>query len=303
MDEKQKKELAGIVDDKIRFNCEMAQYTTLCTGGRATAVCFPHDLSKLRKTVSFLRREKIHYLVVGRGSNLLVTDSGYDGTIIILKGSLAEIRQSDADEHHILTGAGVSIAVLISFCVSKGLSGLEFMTGIPCTVGGAVFMNAGAFGKEIGKIVSEIYSVSKDGEQKKRSGTEIEFSYRKSSIEEGEIISGISLRLEKNDVESIKGRISDYMRRRKEMQPLDLPSAGSVFKNPKNDYAGRLIEAAGLKEKRIGGAMISSKHANFIVNLGDASARDILDLIELTRERVKENSGIELELEVKVIGD
>ncbi|MBN2061507.1 MAG: UDP-N-acetylmuramate dehydrogenase [Deltaproteobacteria bacterium] len=303
MDEKQKMVLARIVNEKILFNCEMAQYTTFRVGGRATAVCFPNDLRALRKTVGFLHREEIPYLVVGRGSNLLISDSGFNGTIIILRGSLAYVRQSNTDKRLVSTGAGAGISELISFCVNRGLGGLEFMAGIPGTVGGAVFMNAGAYGKEIGEFITEIHTVSRDGEQKKMRYGEMVFSYRKAPFEEGEIISGVRLQLEEDESESIKTKVSDYMRRRKETQPLELPCAGSVFKNPENDYAGRLIEAAGLKGERIGGAMISPKHANFIVNQGDARARDILDLIDLVRERVKEVSGVDLELEVKVIGN
>ena len=181
--------------------------------------------------------------------------------------------------------------------------GLEFLSGIPGTVGGAVAMNAGAFGEEIASRVKEVHMVDKRGDLIVRDrSSELEFSYRKLNMEKGNVIVRVRFRLTSEAEGTVAKRISDYLKRKKESQPLEYPSAGSVFKNPPDDYAGRLIEKAGLKGKKIGGAMISEKHANFIVNTGGAKAKDILDLIYLSQETVKKETGIQLEPEIRVVG-
>ena len=280
----------------------MDQYSTFRVGGRAEAICFPSELALLRQVVSFLSNSDIPYLVIGKGSNLLVRDGGIEGIVIILRGELAAIVKDGEGGDTLRAGGGATIGDLLSYCADNNLSGPEFLAGIPGTMGGAVFMNAGAFGKELGEMVEEIYVVTRGGELVVMGRSQLAFSYRQLSLAGGTVIHGVKLRLHKDTGVGVRGRILDYLRRRKESQPLDLPSAGSVFRNPPGDYAGRLIEGAGLKGKRIGGAMISRKHANFIVNSGGARAGDVLSLMDLARNRVRDMTGIELEPEIRIVG-
>jgi len=302
MNKKQRSELAKILFEGIKFDCPMAQYTTFRTGGRAEAVCFPGEPDLLQQTVSYLHNEGIPFLVMGKGSNILVRDMGIKGAVIILTGNLAGFEKPLPEEDSMWAGGGVTITKLLSHCVLNDLGGLEFLAGIPGTVGGAVFMNAGAFGKEIGRMVGEILTVDSKGKPNTVPGTDLTYSYRQSSLAEGTIIYKVKFNLYKVDRNKIKRRIEGFLKRRRETQPLDLPSGGSVFRNPPGDYAGRLIEKAGLKGKGIGGAKISTRHANFIVNTGGASADDIISLMNLARDRVREETGIVLEPEVKVVG-
>jgi UDP-N-acetylmuramate dehydrogenase len=302
MNKEQRSQLAKILSEGIEFDCPMAQYTTFRTGGRAEAVCFPSEPHLLQQAVSYLHNEGIPFLVVGKGSNILVRDTGFKGAVIILTGNLAGFEKPPTEEDSMWAGGGVTITKLLSHCVLNDLAGLEFLAGIPGTVGGAVFMNAGAFGKEIGGMVGEIRTVDSKGKQDVVPGTGLTYSYRQSSLAHGTIIYKVKFQLHKGDRNNIKGRIEGFLKKRRETQPLDLPSGGSVFRNPPGDYAGRLIEKAGLKGKSIGGATISTRHANFIVNTGGATADDILSLMNLARERVREETGIVLEPEIKVVG-
>lgn len=302
MDEGQRKELIKIGGKGIRFDCPMNQYTTFRVGGKAEALYSIRELGDLKRTLSYLRGENIPFMVVGKGSNLLVRDEGIRGVVIILQGKLATIERNGKNANVVLAGGGLIISDLLSFCRLKGLSGLEFLAGIPGTVGGAVIMNAGAFGKDMASIVQEIQMVTEEGELVVTDRSELKFSYRELSIPKDVVILRVGLKLNKENPEIIAKRIGDYLARRKAKQPLEFPSGGSVFKNPPNDYAGRLIEKAGLKGRSIGGALISPKHANFIVNTGEASAEDIIALMDLVREKVREKTGIELEPEIRVVG-
>lgn len=303
MDEIHRRSLEEIGGRWIRFHCPMSQYTTFRVGGRVDAIYFTQELSHLKRMVSYLSGEGIPYLVVGRGSNLLVKDGGLQGVVIILQGELATIEQNEKNNRIIVAGGGLSIGKTLSYCKLKGLSGLEFLAGIPGTMGGAVAMNAGAFGKEMGSMVQDIEMITRQGDLVVMNKSQINFSYRKASIPRGAVIVKVRFELSKEDPDTIAERIADYMSRRRAKQPLEYPSGGSIFKNPPNDYAGRLIENAGLKKKRIGKALISPKHANFIVNTGGARAEDILALMDLAREKVREETGIELEPEIKVVGN
>jgi UDP-N-acetylmuramate dehydrogenase len=303
MNEKQRSGLVGILSEAIGFNYPMDRYTTFRVGGKAEAVCFPSELTLLRQTVSYLHDEGIPCLIVGKGSNLLVRDSGIKGVVIMLKGSLAAVERCDIGDNILLAGGGLAIAEMLSYCAIEGLAGLEFLAGIPGSAGGAVFMNAGAFGKEIGGIVQEIQLVTVTGDMEKMAGSQLRFSYRSASIPEGSVIHWIKFNLSRDNRDKVSGRIGEYLKERGQRQPLDMPSAGSVFRNPPGDYAGRLIEKAGLKGKRIGGAMISKKHANFIVNTGNAKAKDVIALIDLARDKVKGEMGIMLETEIRIVGE
>jgi UDP-N-acetylmuramate dehydrogenase len=303
MNEKQRSALVGILSEGTRFNYPMDRYTTFRVGGRAEAVCFPSELTLLRQTVSYLHDEGIPCLIIGKGSNLLVRDGGIKGVVIMLRGSLAAVEIHDAGDNILLAGGGLAIAELVSYCGVEGLAGLEFLAGIPGSVGGAVFMNAGAFGKEIGGMVQEIRVVTETGDLETMPGSQLRFSYRSASLPEGSVIYGIKFNLNRDNRNKVSGRVAEYLIERRQRQPLDMPSAGSVFRNPPGDYAGRLIEKAGLKGKRIGGAMISQKHANFIVNTGGAKAEEVIALIDLARNKVKEETGIMLETEIRIVGE
>jgi UDP-N-acetylmuramate dehydrogenase len=300
MNDNQKSALLGLLKDSVIFDADMASYCTLRTGGKAGAVCFIDSLILLKKIVGFLNRESISWIAVGKGSNLLVTDQGINGAVLILKGELTEI--SGRSDIMVTAGGGVSNRELIKYCINEGLSGLEFLAGVPGTIGGAVMMNAGAYGEETGPLIEKIGVVTAFGNDEEILRSQFSFSYRKISIQEKSVIHSVTLKLKDDKKELIKERVEKNLNMRKLSQPLDMPSCGSVFKNPPGEYAARLIDVSGLKGFKIGGAMISPKHANFIVNTGDAKASDILALIDIVRNRVKEDSGILLETEVRVVG-
>jgi len=300
MDDNQKAELVNILKESVNFNVAMNSYSTFRVGGKAEAICFIHELNEFKRLLSFLNSEIIPWMVIGRGSNLLVTDKGINGVVMILKGKLADVREED--NNILAAGGGLSITRLLKYCVQQGLSGMEFMSGIPGTLGGAVIMNAGAYGKEIGEQILNVGIVNSEGETKEMKHSQIPFAYRKASMPEKSIIYSVTIKLKKDKRELIKERIENNLNERKETQPLDLPSCGSVFKNPDGDYAGRLIEQCGLKGKCIGGAMVSPKHANYIVNTGNARSSQILELMEHVKRKVRDKTGIMLEPEIRVVG-
>lgn len=303
MNPRQKAELLQIAGGRVEFDSPMTRRTTFRVGGNADALCEMHDLEDLCRILPYLVRENIPYLVIGRGSNLLVRDGGIRGVVILLSGALSQIHSKSPDGSEILAGAGLSIVDLLTGCRKRGLSGLEFLAGIPGTVGGAVAMNAGAFGDEIGAWVRELRLVDPRGEVHVIHRSRLTFSYRTLDMEKGAVIAQVAFRMNLENEKSIIEKISGCLKRRKASQPLEYPSAGSVFRNPVNDYAGRLIEQAGLKGKCIGGAMISDRHANFIITQAGASAADILALIDEARNAVMKTAGITLKLEIRVVGD
>jgi len=302
MDERQRREIREIFGDDVLFDCPMSRYTTFRAGGSAEALCTCREISRLEWVVSYAGRENLPFLVVGRGSNLLFRDSGFKGVAVRLAGELAGVRQEESDPPRLKAGGGAPLSEILSFCRERGLSGLEFLTGIPGSAGGAAAMNAGAWGMETSQAVREISFVEPGKGLISRDRAELQFGYRSLSMPRGAVIVGVSLNLVREDPRAVSRRMTEYLSRRKAGQPLEYPSGGSIFKNPAGDFAGRLIERAGLKGTRIGGAMISPKHANFIVNVGEASAGDVLALMELARKRVSELTGVELEPEIRVIG-
>ncbi|MFO8164467.1 MAG: UDP-N-acetylmuramate dehydrogenase [Thermodesulfobacteriota bacterium] len=297
---KRMKEIEGI---EILFDVPMSQYTTLRVGGIAEALCKARNLEALKEIMAFLVDNKIPYLVTGRGSNLLVRDEGLKGVAIILEGSLAAINRNTMAEPYIVAGAGTPLYELVAFCLENGLSGAEFLAGIPGTVGGGVAMNAGSWGQEMKDVITEVTILTGRGGVEKREREVLAFDYRGLELNAGEIILNAMLNLSFENSALIREKVSSFIQQRKERFPLDMPSAGSIFKNPEGDYAGRLIDAVGLKGKMIGGAMISPKHANFIVNKGNASSSDILALMNLAIVKVREMFNIRLLPEIKVIGE
>ncbi|MEW6669138.1 MAG: UDP-N-acetylmuramate dehydrogenase [Thermodesulfobacteriota bacterium] len=302
MDATQRKELQKVFEGDVIWDCPMDRYTTFRVGGPAEALCTCKDLPRLQWLMAFLLREGLPSVVLGNGSNVLVRDTGFPGVVVRLAGSLASLEQGKEGLSSLAAGGGATIPEMLSYCRERGWSGLEFLAGIPGTAGGAAAMNAGAWGREMSGVVQGIETVDAGGEVVSWDRPRLLFSYRNLSLPAGAVITKVLFLLAQEGAAEVSRRIHDYLSRRRASQPLDLPSAGSVFRNPPNDYAGRLIEAAGLKGRKIGGAMISPKHANFIVNEGGARAQDILALMRHVRETVLDRSGIELEHEIRVIG-
>jgi UDP-N-acetylmuramate dehydrogenase len=302
MDEKQRQHLAEISGEGIEYDCPMAPYTTFRVGGKAEVLCPIEIVDQLQAVMAFLYQDAIPYLVVGRGSNLLVKDGGIEGVVFILRGRLATIEKSLEGGSMFTAGGGLSISELLRYCQTQGLGGLEFLAGIPGTVGGAVAMNAGARGRDIGARVAGVQLVTSSADVVSIARDALHFSYRQSSIPPGAVIVKVELTFQEATPEEVGAKVAAFLKERQEKQPLEHPSAGSIFKNPPQGHAGRLIEKAGLKGKRIGGAMISPKHANWIVNTGGAQAEDILALMKLAQQKVKEQTGIDLDPEIKVVG-
>lgn len=285
------------------FDICIAPYTTFKVGGNVLALCDIRELDKLAEVVRYLNKNSIPYFIMGNGSNVIVSDSGFNGVVIRLKGEFEKIYNTPDDSKILLkVGAGVSISYFLRYCVKKGFTGTEFLAGIPGTIGGATAMNAGAFGKEIGEKIEKIMMLTPSGNITSKERSELKFSYRRMHMDAGSVITYVWLRLNPSDTNMVKQKISHYLDIRSSSQPLNYPSAGCIFKNPDRNYAGKLIDEAGLKGKSIGGAMISQKHANFIINTGNATTKDIIALITTIKDRIKEEKGIELEPEINFIG-
>ncbi len=302
MEERQKEILVRICGKGVRFDCSMKGYTTFRVGGNVEALCFVQSTGDLKELSAFLYREGLPLLVVGRGSNLLVRDGGLPGVAVILQGDLAAVEGDETDACRVLAGAGLTLSELLTHCRENDLAGLEFLAGVPGTVGGAAAMNAGAWGREIGPRVEAVNMIDRQGEIFRKDRTVLKFSYRYLSIPAGSIILGVTFGLTPEKPGRVASLIAGYLKQRRERQPLGLPSAGSIFKNPPDDFAGRLIERAGLKGTREGGAMISRDHANFIVNTGGAKAGDILALMELAAGEVRKRFDVDLEPEIRIVG-
>ncbi len=304
MKKAQKKALADIAVGGFYFDRPLARYTTIGIGGPAECLYEPTDLQSLSPVLAFLHRESIPYIVIGNGSNLLFKDKGFDGVVVVIGHGISGFTfEEGVNGPSVTTGAGLSISALVSRCSDQGLGGLEFLAWIPGTVGGAVAMNAGAFGHETGQAVSEVHVLSPEGNLVVYRKSSLSFGYRCSNIMPGNVIARVVFHVTRAGHAEVADAVAQYGRLRKENQPLWMRSAGSVFKNPPGYYAGALIEAAGLKGERIGGAMISGVHGNFIVNTGGAGSDDVLRLVEIARRKVYESAGIELELEIRVVGE
>ena len=278
----------------------MKNYTSFKVGGPAELFLSPEDAGQTAKLVRFCEKEEIPVFVLGKGSNLLVSDRGIKGAVIYT-GKQCGI--SLVDENTVRAQSGASLAQLCTFALENSLSGLEFAYGIPGTVGGAVFMNAGAYGGEMKDVLLNSDYVSTDGTSGELDNEAMELSYRHSAYENSNlVITAASVRLAPADRNEIKSTMNDILARRKEKQPLEYPSAGSTFKRPEGNFAGALIEQCGLKGVSVGGAQVSEKHAGFIINRGGATAADILSLIKHVQARVKAQTGVSLETEIRLIG-
>ncbi len=286
--------------DRVLRDVLLKEHTTFKTGGPAGAFVLVENNDELARVVVFLKNREIPFFVLGNGSNLLVSDSGFDGAVIKLSGSFNELSVSD---NVIIAGAGVLLSKVCLMAEESGLSGLEFAYGIPGTLGGAMVMNAGAYDGEMSYVVSEVTVLDGEGIVRTLSCEDMHFGYRESIIKHSPmIVLSAKMTLEPGDRAEIHNKMADFLQRRKSKQPLEFPSAGSTFKRPVGYFAGKLIEDAGLKGKRIGGACVSEKHSGFIVNTGGATASDINMLMETVEEEVYQRFGVKLEPEVIKIG-
>ncbi len=293
---------------EIRQNEPMSRHTSYGIGGPCDALAYPSDRDDLLALMKEVKDKGREYFILGGGTNLLVRDKGYRGVMISLKNMSAlrierEYRSIGGVFSVVYAEAGAALARLLSFAVDQGLTGLEFAAGIPGTVGGAICMNAGTADGEMGDIVDTVTLLSPSGEFIKSDREHMGFGYRMSSVPAGHAVLDVRVVLRQGDGQRIKARVKDIIERRRQHQPQGMPSAGSVFKNPQDESAGRLIELAGLKGKRIGNAQISERHANFIVNLGNAKAEDVIALMELVKQAVLDAHGVRLEPEIKIIGE
>ncbi|BAF60040.1 MAG: UDP-N-acetylmuramate dehydrogenase [Pelotomaculum sp.] len=295
------RELAELLPGRVRAGEPMKKHTTWRIGGPSDVFVEPEGREELRRVVCYASRRDAPLYVIGNGSNLLVADGGVRGIVVKIGKGLSRISIKG---NKIIAEAGARLAGVAAAAGEAGLGGFEFLAGIPGTIGGAVAMNAGANGFSLGNLVEEVLLLDFHGEFCRKTKEEMKFGYRSSIIQKAPLILVEALfSCYPRNKEEIREEMERFLARRKLTQPLCYPSAGSVFKNPPGDTAGRLIEMAGLKGMRVGDAQISTLHANFIVNLGSATARDVLALIEKAREAVLARFGVELKLEVKIIGN
>lgn len=283
----------------LRCDEPLNLHTTFKIGGPAEIFVDVGSLNDLVTLVAFCKKEEISYFVLGKGSNLLVSDEGVKGVIIHL---IADFTKVEIKGETAIAGAGISLSKLSTILAEHELTGMEFASGIPGSLGGGVFMNAGAYGGEMKDVIEGAY-VLLDGEVRYLTANELKFAYRYSIIKdmEGAVITSIKLRLKKDNKETIFATIKDLNKRRQEKQPLEFASAGSMFKRPEVGYASKLIEEAGLKGVNVGDAEVSVKHSGFIINKGGATAKDVKELIKIVQKRVEENSGIKLYPEVRFL--
>ena len=297
------KELKKYIKDyqvgKCLENVSLKEYTTYKVGGKAMFMVYPKSTDKLILLIKYLKDKDIKFMVLGFGSNVLFSDDVYNGVII----KLDEFNDIEFEGTKVTCGCGASLMKVAMMAIRRGLTGLEFACGIPGSIGGAVYMNAGAYKSDMGYIVSKVKVLTKDYKVITMVNKEMDFHYRTSFLQKNKdyICLEATLKLKKGNKEEMESIVSERKKRRLESQPLEYPSAGSVFRNPEGDFAGRLIEELGYKGLEKGGAQVSSKHANFIINKGNAKAKDIKELIEFIRESVYDKYKIHLKVEQEFV--
>lgn len=293
----------------VKTDEPMKKYTTFRVGGPAKYLVSPKSEDCLRELILLCVQEEMPYYILGNGSNLLVSDEGYDGVMILLgegfsyvENKAAQIEAAQA-ETVLTAGAGTLLSRIAREALSLSLTGFEFAAGIPGTLGGAAVMNAGAYGGEMKDVLHSVRVLTKEGEIRELPAGELDLGYRTSRVlRENWIVLSACIRLAQGDPAAIRGQMDDLAGRRREKQPLEYPSAGSTFKRPAGYFAGKLIEDAGLRGFRVGDAQVSEKHCGFVINRGQATAAEIRELIRQVQSRVKAESGVDLETEVKLIG-
>ncbi len=292
----------------VLFDEPMKEYTSFRIGGPAEAMVFPCDEAELSKIIHIARGEKVPLFVLGKGTNLLVGDKGLRGIVVSLSSGLAGecfreiIKINEINGMvYIYAGAGAALARLLRFTIQNGLSGLEFTAGIPGSLGGAVIMNAGSYGREMKDVLDAVRIIDRNGSLADIPAKDISFKYRGTAIH-GTAVAGAVLRLSKGDPEKIKKTVEENISRKRMSQPLSKPSAGSIFRNPNGKRAWELIDSAGMRKASAGGASVSPLHANFIINNGNATAGDVISLIKQIGRKIENDTGTTLELEVKIVG-
>ncbi len=299
-----KKELRNLAKGKVLFDECMDRHTSIGVGGRADALVVPESAVELGRIVALLRAGGAPVFFVGNGTNLIVRDDGFRGAVVSTKGlRTVRLEGRGQDRAAIRAEAGASLAEVVALSAREGLTGMEFCAGIPGSVGGGIRMNAGAYGSEMKDVLESVDLLNGEGNVKTCARAALQFEYRSLALPEGACVLGGVFDLARGNREAVEGRIREILKTRSGKHPLQFRNAGSVFKNPKGMPAGRIIDEAGLKGLTLGGARVSEMHGNFIVNLGSATAKDIIGLIELVREKVRERMGIDLEPEVKIIGE
>lgn len=297
-----KQELLTVLPSiRVREQEALKYHTTFKIGGPADLFVEPTTIQELSFVLKTIKHHNVPVTIIGSGSNILVKDKGIRGVVV----SVREMMQiMDCNNHTLCVGAGYMLKDVSEFALAKGLTGLEFAVGIPGTLGGAVFMNAGAYDGEMSHIVSAVRAVDFDGSIKEYDTTQLDFGYRHSVFHDNhEVIAEIIMTLQAGDKESIKSRMDELTEKRESKQPLEFASAGSTFKRPPGYFAGTLIEQTGLKGFAVGDAQVSEKHAGFVINTGNASANDVLTLIKEVQKRVHDAHGVHLEPEVRLIGE
>ena len=284
------------------FLCDepMSEYTSFKIGGNCDLLVKPESADCVREIIECCRKNNIRYYVLGKGSNVLVSDNGLRGVVIALSSSMTNVRLEEDDV--IYCDAGTSLSKVCTFAKENSLTGLEFAYGIPGSVGGALYMNAGAYGGEMKDVVESCFYLNEDLTVKEMKAGEMALSYRHSIFcEKDYIILGARIKLEKGDKAEITAKMSELMEKRRSKQPLEYPSAGSTFKRPEGDFAARLIEVSGLKGYTCGGAQVSEKHSGFVINKGGATCSDVMDVVSAVKEKVYKDSGVMLECEILIL--
>lgn len=296
------------IKGELLQNEPLSRHTSFRIGGPADVLAYPFDREDLLTLLKEIRQQGRKYLILGGGTNLLIRDGGFRGVVISLQRMEAvridrEYRSVGGNFAVVRAEAGASLAKAHAFGLENGLTGLEFATGIPGTVGGAICMNAGTAAGEIGDITEAVTLISPGGELIDLGREEMGFGYRTANIPAGHIVAEARLVLRRDDRDKIMARVRDLQEKRKQRQPTGAPNAGSIFKNPYEESAGKLIEMAKLKGRRVGDAQVSDKHANFIINAGNATAKDVLELMEIVKQGVLDAHGVRLEPEIKIVGE
>ncbi len=295
-----KEVLAKLSGCKVISDAPLKEYTSFKIGGPADLLVEPENSNALQQVMRILAEHNQSYFVLGKGSNILIGDKGFRGVVLRLTG-LNNVRSEGTK---IIAESGVTLAKLAGFAVNAELTGLEFASGIPGTLGGAVVMNAGAYGGEMRDVVTRVTALTPHGEMRALNAREMEFGYRQSIFQKnGWIVVEVEMELQPGDSVEIRDKMNELNSRRKNKQPLEYPSAGSTFKRPPGYFAGTLIDQMGLKGYTIGGAQVSEKHAGFIINVGGARASDVLKLIQHVQKQVKAKAGVDLEPEVHLVGE
>ena len=292
---------AGLGEEGLKLQEPMKEHTTFRVGGPADLFIMPKDTAELKNAIEILRKQEIPVRVFGNGSILLVRDKGSRGAVIQIYNRMADIS---VDGEIIEAKGGALLSTVAAKAADASLTGLEFASGIPGSIGGAVVMNAGAYGGEMKDVLVSVDVLTKELEVKTIPAEELDLGYRHSIVPEaGYIVLGAKLKLTKGDDAAIRGRMAELAEQRREKQPLQYPSAGSTFKRPEGYFAGKLVQDAGLKGKTIGGAQVSEKHSGFLINIGGATAQNLLDLIAFCQKEVKAQFDVTLETEVKIVGE